>query len=324
MISVVIPNFNGERLLKYYLAKNLTCLESYGITDVIVVDDGSTDESVLYLQTHFPQVRVIRNQERMSFSKSCNRGASVAKESILLFLNNDMQIEHLDIPFITTTLEREDVFSVSGAIYRKNEQGESYNEALSLGFFSGGWLSSENVPDLEKWADEPRGMPLLWTCGGAMFVRREKFEELSGFDPLFWPFYVEDLDLCYRAWKKGWSSVYHPTTVCLHQHQSTIGQYFSRQQIELIGLKNKYLFIWKNVRQRRLLASHFLMAVVKLLTFQVKDTRVMLNLLWNIRDIWSARCSNGPEFKTDMEILAPFKPYVKRFLKERRRSKRRR
>src|SRR5207302_8680 len=78
--------------------------------------------------------------------------------------------------------------------------------------------------------------------GGSCAFDRRKFLELGGFDPLLAPFYLEDTDLGYMAWKRGWKVLYQPKSVVYHEHRGTIGKRFTEQQIQAVLKKNFILF----------------------------------------------------------------------------------
>jgi len=96
--------------------------------------------------------------------------------------------------------------------------------------------------------------------GGSCAFDREKFLELGGFDELLAPFYLEDTDLGYMAWKRGWKVLYQPRSVVFHEHRGTIGKRFTEEQIQAVLKKNYLLFCWKNIHEWRRLAGHFVFA----------------------------------------------------------------
>ncbi|MGA2434576.1 MAG: glycosyltransferase, partial [Bryobacteraceae bacterium] len=102
--------------------------------------------------------------------------------------------------------------------------------------------------------------PCFYGGGGSCAFDRLKFLELGGFDPLLAPFYLEDTDLGFLAWKRGWKVLYQPRSVVHHEHRGTIGRHFSRQHIEAAYNKNFALFSWKNIHEWRRLAAHFAFA----------------------------------------------------------------
>ena len=99
--------------------------------------------------------------------------------------------------------------------------------------------------------------PCFYGGGGSCAFDRRKFLELGGFDELLAPFYLEDTDLGYLAWKRGWQVLYQPRSVVYHEHRGTIGKRFSEAQIQAVLKKNYLLFCWKNIHDWRMLASHF-------------------------------------------------------------------
>lgn len=303
-VSVVIPHFNGCHILKTCLSDNMAIFEKHGITDVIIADDASTDDSIEYLQTHFPSIRIVQNDVNSGFSITCNKGASLAKEEVLLLLNNDMVFKELDLNAILETLKDPNIFAITPKILRKNNEGGWINESPNYGYFAGGWFSTENDYEIAEQLETPEGLPLLWACGGAMFVTKQRFDALNGFDPIMSPFYCEDLDLSYRAWKRAWRSQYTEHATCHHQHQATIGALYTKAQVDAIHLRNKYLFIWKNVTYWPYLLSHFATVLLKCLTFQVRDTRAIINACFRLPSVFRYRFQSRIDRLSDADILA--------------------
>jgi glycosyltransferase involved in cell wall biosynthesis len=99
--------------------------------------------------------------------------------------------------------------------------------------------------------------PCFYGGGGSCAFDRRKFLELGGFDELLAPFYMEDTDLGFMAWKRGWKVLYQPGSVVYHEHRGTIGNRFSEAQIHAVLKKNNLLFCWKNIHEWRRLAAHF-------------------------------------------------------------------
>jgi len=305
-ISIVIPSYNGEGLFKQYLSRNLDYFHSVGITDVIIVDDASDDDSVSYLQTHFPTVRLVQNKINKGFGITANRGVSIAQGTYVFLLNSDMLVTQMNWDKIVATLSDPHVFAVVPPIIRKRD-GKPFNESYTYGSFKGGWVSTENDIDVSTLDLDPEGLPLLWACGGAMCFRKETFMQLGGFDTVFSPFYVEDLDLSYRAWKRGMKVVYCSDGHIDHQHQSTIGTYYTKAFVTKLHLRNKYLFTWRNLTYFPYMLSHFVTVVLKMLTFQVKDMIAILNALWALPSVLRYRWTKGPDLMSDRAILGQWR-----------------
>ena len=99
--------------------------------------------------------------------------------------------------------------------------------------------------------------PCFYGGGGSCAFHRRKFLQLGGFDELLAPFYLEDTDLGYLAWKRGWKVLYQPASIVFHEHRGTIGKTFSEACIQGVLKKNFLLFCWKNIHEWPRLAQHF-------------------------------------------------------------------
>lgn len=318
-LSLIIPTYNGRSLLQATLAKNLAWFADVPGFECIVVDDASQDETVAWLRAHFPEVTVLVSPQNRGFAHAVSLGAAHAMGDVLFFLNNDMEIISLDLRLAYAHVQQDKVFAIVPTIVRpsKNNAFESY----TWGKFQGGWFSAESyVPKGGEGAIVPSdtvtenrdpisrvvrdGVPVLWACGGALMVTRQKYEAVGGFDTLFSPFYFEDLDLCYRGWKRGWESRYVDFAVVHHQHQATIGSLFTPKQVGHIHRTHHYLFMWKNIDDLGYVLSHGVTVLIKLLTFQVRDIRAMGVAVLRLPQILRYRLRRVRHVSQDREILS--------------------
>jgi GT2 family glycosyltransferase len=320
LLSLIIPTYQGLHLLQSTLEKNLAQFSEIPGFECIVVDDASDDGTVLWLKTHFPDVITIVAPQNKGFAHTVNLGAARATGEFLFFLNNDMQIMNVDLDLAFKVLREENVFALVPTIVRPSK--DNAFESYTWGKFAGGWFSAESyLPHGSLRASivdaQPSnihrapsgegvgggGIPILWACGGAMLVSREKYEVLGGFDTLYSPFYFEDLDLSYRAWKRGWESRYMDFALLHHQHQATIGTLFKTSAVEHIHRAHHYLFMWKNLDDIGFLFSHFLTVLVKILTFQLRDIMAIATALTRLPRIISYRRTCLRSVLKDAEIL---------------------
>jgi GT2 family glycosyltransferase len=264
-VSVVLPNYNGASLLRRYLPGVLAMAEGYaGETEVIVVDDGSADDSTSVLAALFPDVRVIRHARNLGFQAACNTGGRAARWELVLFLNTDMDVTRGMLTRMVRHFSDHSVFAVAPRSLVTNwgsqpvKHGGPWNESITGGEFRRGWLTLaypgvRSGEDTSKRFPDPR--PILYAPGGALLCSRNRFLALGGFDTLYAPFTVEDLDLCYRAWKRGWTVLYEPDALARHEHSATIGRVGARRRRRIMA-RNFFLFHWKNLSDRRLLREH--------------------------------------------------------------------
>jgi GT2 family glycosyltransferase len=216
-VSVVIANWNGKHLLERFLPSVLAALREGD--EVIVVDNGSRDGSVTFLCEHFPSVRLVCLPKNYGFSVANNLGVLVARNDIVVLLNNDMQPQ---ADFLAPLLEHFDdprVFAVGCKLLHPDGGCVDANRTRivllqGMVFFTGEW-DAERLNHCQT----PEEQALV-QGGGAAFDRR-KFLALGGFDPIFSPAHAEDFDLCLRALLRGWRIVYEPRSLVWHLGRQT-------------------------------------------------------------------------------------------------------
>jgi len=254
--SVVIPNWNGRDLLARYIPSIVDSLSGNPDNEIIVVDNGSEDGSAEFLRDHFPSVRVLPLERNLGFGGGSNAGFRAAKNDIVVLLNNDMRVERDFLAPLVEAFADESVFSVACQIFFSDPN--KLREETGLTQF---WWENGSIRVRHR--DDPAirvPYPCAYGGGGSCAFDRRKFLELGGFDELLAPFYMEDTDVGYMAWKRGWKVLYQPRSVVYHEHRGTIGKKFSAAQINLVLKKNFALFAWKNIHEWPRLASHFFFA----------------------------------------------------------------
>lgn len=251
--SVVIPNWNGRDLLEKYLPSVITALAGNPENEIIVVENGSSDGSADFVRKTFPQVNVLALERNLGFGGGSNAGFRAAKNDIVVLLNSDMRV---DPDFLAPLLEGfrdERVFAVSCQIFFSDPAKRREETGLTQGWWREGNLKVRHRID----PDIPDLFPCFYPGGGSSAFDRRKFLELGGFDELLAPFYLEDTDLGFQAWKRGWKVLYQARSIVYHEHRGTIGKRFTEAQIQTVLKKNFLLFTWKNIHGWRRLLSHF-------------------------------------------------------------------
>jgi GT2 family glycosyltransferase/glycosyltransferase involved in cell wall biosynthesis len=250
--SIVIPSWNGKDLLEKYLP---SVVADCGPSDeIIVVDNASTDGSAEFVRQRFPQVRVLTLDRNRGFGGGCNAGAQAARNPVIVVLNNDMRITSGFLSALLAGFTDAAVFAVSAQIFFSDPARRREETGLTAGWFAKGFFRVRH--DIEERIQFP--YPAFYAGGGSSAYDREKFLELGGFDPLFDPFYLEDADLSYNAWRGGWKVLYQPQARVFHEHRGTIGKHFTPQAIQAYLQKNYALMVWKNLHQPLWLCSHFI------------------------------------------------------------------
>lgn len=246
MISIIIPNYNGEELLKKNLPKVFETL--HGSTEVIVVDDGSKDGSVNFLKTQ--KVRLLRNSKNLGFSSAVNKGVKAAKGEIVVLLNSDVYPENDFLDPLIKHFNDPQVFAV-GCLDKSIEDGKVVLRGRGIGKWDRGFLvhSRGDINETNT----------LWASGGSSAFRKSIWEKLGGLNTLYNPFYWEDIDLSYRALKSGYKVIFEPKSIVYHEHEKgAIKQKYSPFQIKTIAYKNQFIFVWENATDLNLQILHFL------------------------------------------------------------------
>ena len=250
--TVVIPNWNGRDLLEKYLPSVVTALSGNPRNEILVVDNGSSDDSASFVRKHFPAVTLLALPKNLGFGGGSNAGFRAARNQIVVLLNSDMRVEPDFLEPLLAGFEEPDVFAVSCQIFLGDPSKRREETGLTEGWWEQGKLRVSHRDDPA--VDRP--FPCFYAGGGSSAFDRLKFLELGGFDELLAPFYLEDTDLGFLAWKRGWKVLYQPASIVFHEHRGTIGRKFSPAYIDSILKKNYLLFAWKNIhRWSRLLAS---------------------------------------------------------------------
>ena len=289
-VSVVIPNFNGEKLLEKNLSSVLIAKDNPRnyITEVIVVDDGSCDQSVKVITSNFPQIKLIKHKRNRGFSASVNTGVRAAKGEIICLLNSDVVPDNNFLESVFIHLHNPKIFAVSF-----NETGE-FGWAKSS--FIDGFIG--HTPGIKT----AQVHETFWVSGGSGVFRRNVWMELGGMDEkLFSPFYWEDIDLCYRALKRGYKLIWDPDAKVTHIHESTIGG-LSKTYVKRIQERNQLLFIWKNLTSTNLFKKH-LAGLVKRLFKHPGYIRIVLMALGKMTAIIKARKREIKEAKICDEMI---------------------
>ncbi|MDQ6678892.1 MAG: glycosyltransferase [Acidobacteriota bacterium] len=252
--TVVIPNWNGRDLLAKYLPSVTEAMAGNPSNEILVVDNGSHDGSAEFVRQNFPLVRVLGLERNLGFGGGSNAGFRAAKNDIVVLLNSDMRVDPGFLAPLLQGFTDPQVFAVSCQIFLSDPNKRREETGLTEGWWQDGALRVSHREDPEVDAL----FPCFYGGGGSCAFDRKKFLDLGGFDELFAPFYLEDTDLGYLAWKRGWKVLYQPASIVYHEHRGTIGKTFRNAYIQNVLKKNFILFCWKNIHEWRRLGNHFL------------------------------------------------------------------
>jgi len=239
-ISIIILNWNGKK----FLDKCLTSISdtTYQNYEIIVVDNGSSDGSIELLENKFPDVKLIKNNENLGFSKGNNIGIKNSNGSYVLILNNDTEIINKDwLDNIIKIFESDKKIGVVGCklIY---PNGKLQHAGVEINFLK------QWVTILIGWGEHPdkieynKDRKVDCVSGAAMFIKREVIEKIGLFDEIFSPAYYEDNDFCIRARIAGYKILYASTIAILH-HQSATKKQYRSDYMNYITARNSIIFL---------------------------------------------------------------------------------
>ena len=252
-VSVVIPTWNGREPLARNLPSVVNAVAANPDHEILVMENGSEDGTAEFLAREFPSVRVVEMGSNLGFGRACNAGLGLARHDIVVLLNNDMRVEPDFLQPLIDGFRDPRVFSVTGQIHFSDVSKAREETGLTVGRWQRGRVHLQHVADEQ--ADEL--FPTVYAGGGSTAYDRMKVLELGGFDELLEPFYMEDVDLSYMAWKRGWVNLFAPASVLYHEHRGTIGKHFSEKYVNRVLQKNRLLFVWKNMHHWGRLLAHF-------------------------------------------------------------------
>jgi GT2 family glycosyltransferase len=269
--SLIVLNYQGVEVIQ-------ACVDSIAAAaapsdEIIVVDNASTDGSAELVDAR-DDVRLVRLPEN-TYIFGLNAGLAIAGGRYVAFLNNDITVAP---DFVDRCLERfadgDDIFGVCPRIIiGGRDQG-----SRTAGVWERGLIFYRPLPHSATPTD------CFFAVGGQSFFRRDMLEQIGSIDPLLWPMYHEDVELSYRAWKRGWRVRYAPDAVVDHVGKHSTDRVFTPSQLRALVRQNEFLTVWKNVTDRSLLAEHVLLIPARLAAATLKrDWPTLLGFIRALR-----------------------------------------
>ena len=253
-ISVIIPNWNGKDFLEDCLCAMRR--QTFRDFETILVDNGSTDGSVEYVRTQFPEVTLLALPNNLGFTGGNIAGYAEASGSLITLLNNDTEAHP---SWLEEIYKASQAYPGAGSFASKmmyfDQRERVENCGFDLGIAGTAVDLGRDEPDGPEWT-QPR--KVFGACGGAVAYRRCMLEEVGFLDPDFVMIY-EDADLSFRAQLRGHECVYVPGAIVYHRYRVTISKapsrqvYYSQRNIELVYLKNMPLGLILQSAPQRLL-----------------------------------------------------------------------
>jgi len=258
-IAIVILNWNGKNLLEKFIP---SVISYSGDASIYVADNASDDNSVDFLKDTFPEIKIIQNKENFGFAKGYNEALKHVNEDILCLLNSDVEVTK---NWLTPILELFDSNPEMAIIQPKILDYKEKNHFEYAGA-AGGFIDRYGYPycrgrifetveeDLGQYDDTT---PIFWASGACLFIRKKVFDELKGFDVIFFA-HMEEIDLCWRCLNLGLKVYYTSKSSIYHVGGATLDK--SNPKKTYLNFRNSLYMLVKNAN-----GNLFLLIVFRLI-----------------------------------------------------------
>lgn len=234
LVSVVVLNYNGLKFLSGCL-NSLRQVE-YTNFEIIMVDNASFDASIEFVRGNYPEVRIIKNSENIGFAAGNNRGAEAAIGKYLFFLNNDTKADPRFLEFLVEAAEKDEKTAILACkILTFEGKEEADIDYTCSGENMGCTGRSCDIYGWQGWEG-----PVFFAEGSALFIRKDVFGILGGFDEKLFIF-LEDLDLAWRAQLLGYKVKAVPEAAIYHFAGGTVTGGRGRKKVFISSVKRRYL-----------------------------------------------------------------------------------
>jgi GT2 family glycosyltransferase/glycosyltransferase involved in cell wall biosynthesis len=246
-VSVIVVNYRGAR-------DTITCLTALrndlaypaDRLQVVCVENGSGDDSAALIRAEVPGITLVESATNLGFAGGCNLGARHATGEVLALLNNDARPDPNWARAAVEVLRADPtVAAVASKVLDWTGERIDFADA-GLTWFGMGYKPNAGRPLSEVDTDTPRDV--LFATGSAMFVRKDVFDSVGGFDERFFMFY-EDVDLGWRLNLRGWRVRYQPTSLAYHRHHASMSEVDGKDQARELFLleRNALAALYKNL-----------------------------------------------------------------------------
>lgn len=250
-IAVVILNWNGIQLLEQFLP---SVVQYSPEATVYIADNASTDDSILYISTFFPSVKIVKNDSNFGFAGGYNEALKHINADIYALVNSDIEVTENWLQPIIKTFENEP----QTAIIQPKILDFKRKEYFEYAGAAGGFIDQYGYPycrgrifdTLEKDKEQYNyNCEIFWASGACFFIRSAVYSELEGFDDEFFA-HQEEIDLCWRVFNRGYKIKYNSESVVYHVGGATLQQ--GNPMKTYLNFRNSLLMLIKNLPKDKL------------------------------------------------------------------------
>ena len=245
-VAIVILNWNGKKYLEQFLP--FVVAGTYNNYFIVVADNASTDDSVSFVETNYPDIRIISNAQNEGFAKGYNLALEQVEADYYVLLNNDVEVTPGWLEPIIDLMEKDKLVAVCQPKLLSFANKTMFEYAGACG----GWIDSLGYPfsrgRVFDTCEEDRGQyddatEVFWASGAAFVVRAGIFKQCNGFDAYFFA-HQEEIDLCWRMQRMGYKIYVEPASVVYHVGGGTLATGDSRKAY--LNFRNNLIMLSKN------------------------------------------------------------------------------
>lgn len=246
-VAIVILNWNGKKLLEEFLPFIFS--SSYDNYFVVIADNGSTDNSVQFLQDFYPQIQIIKNDVNKGFAIGYNDALKRIDAKYYILLNNDVEVTPDWIEPVIELMESDELIAVCQPKLLSYIDKKTFEYAGACG----GWLDSYGYPFARGRVFEicetdngqyDTAQPIFWATGACLFITSKAFHSVSGFDEYFFA-HQEEIDICWRLQLAGYKIFVQPKSVVYHIGGATLPT--GNHKKVYLNFRNNLIMITKNL-----------------------------------------------------------------------------
>ncbi|WP_444647677.1 glycosyltransferase family 2 protein [Flavobacterium columnare] len=251
-IAVVILNWNGQKLLNQFLP---SVIQYSPEATIYVADNASTDHSVEFIRNEFPSIKIIENTGNFGYAKGYNEALKYVEEDIYALVNSDIEVTKNWLIPIKDLFEKDPTVAIAQPkiLDYKNKTLFEYAGA------AGGFIDRYGFPfcrgRIFDTLEEDHGqyndvIDIFWATGACFFIKKEVFRELNGLDADFFA-HQEEIDLCWRAFNKGYKAKYCGFSTVYHVGGATLKT--GSPQKTFLNFRNSLWMMTKNLPTSKLI-----------------------------------------------------------------------
>ena len=251
-IAIVILNWNGRKMLEQFMPSVVA--HSTDVARIVVADNASTDDSVDFLRTNYPQITILQNDKNYGFAEGYNKALAQVQADYYVILNSDVEVTPHWIEPVVELMESDDRIAICQPKLLSYYNRDDFEYAGG----AGGYIDRFGYPfcrgrmfgTLEKDSGQYNdSQEVFWATGAAMFVKADIFRQLGGFDGDFFA-HMEEIDFCWRAKNNDYKVCYCALSHIYHVGGGTLPA--SSPFKTFLNFRNNFALLYKNLRRHSL------------------------------------------------------------------------